>query len=81
MNKSANTVFMNTLYMDFLSENELDLFFRSLDEIWTDNFIKSSLRMASLDMLSQRFGTKTSTDVPWFLNTKVKVASKPVKKS
>ena len=36
MSKGANTVFMNTLYMDFLSENELDLFFKSLDEMWTD---------------------------------------------
>ena len=30
-----NTTFLNSLYMDFLTENELDLFLKSLDEIWT----------------------------------------------
>ena len=35
MNKK-NTTFLNSLYMDFLTENELDLFLKSLDEIWTD---------------------------------------------
>ena len=34
MNKK-NTTFLNSLYMDFLTENELDLFLKSLDEIWT----------------------------------------------
>ena len=34
MNK-INTTFLNSLYMDFLTENELDLFLKSLDEIWT----------------------------------------------
>ena len=41
MNKDVNTVFINTLYMDFLSENELDLFFKSLDEIWTDKLYQT----------------------------------------
>ena len=35
MNKK-NTIFLNSLYMDFLTENELDLFLKSLNEIWTD---------------------------------------------
>ncbi len=30
-----NTTFLNSLYMDFLTENELELFLKSLDEIWT----------------------------------------------
>ena len=34
MNKN-NTTFLNSLYMDFLTENELELFLKSLDEIWT----------------------------------------------
>ena len=34
MNKK-NTTFLNSLYMDVLTENELDLFLKSLDEIWT----------------------------------------------
>ena len=34
MNKK-NTTFLNSLYMDFLTENGLDLFLKSLDEIWT----------------------------------------------
>jgi len=34
MNKN-NTTFLNSLYIDFLTENELDLFLKSLDEIWT----------------------------------------------
>ena len=33
MNKK-NITFLNSLYMDFLTENELDLFLKSLDEIW-----------------------------------------------
>ena len=32
---NKNTTFLNSLYMDFLTENELDLFLKSLDEIWT----------------------------------------------
>ena len=34
MNKKK-PLFLNSLYMDFLTENELDLFLKSLDEIWT----------------------------------------------
>ena len=34
MNKK-NTTFLNSLYMDFSTENELELFLKSLDEIWT----------------------------------------------
>ena len=33
---NKNTVSLNSLYMDFSTENELDLFLKSLDEIWTD---------------------------------------------
>ena len=33
---NKKTVFLNSLYMDFSTENELDLFLKSLDEIWTD---------------------------------------------
>ena len=35
MSSKVDTAFINTLYMDFLSENELELFFKSLDAIWT----------------------------------------------
>ena len=34
--KNKDTAFLNSLYMDFTTENELDLFLKSLDEIWTD---------------------------------------------
>mgnify|MGYP005704230501 FL=1 len=34
MNKKK-PLFLNSLYMDFLTENELDLFLKSLDQIWT----------------------------------------------
>ena len=34
MNKK-NTTFLNSLYMDFLTENGLYLFLKSLNEIWT----------------------------------------------
>ena len=34
--KNKDTAFLNTLYMDFSIKNELDLFLKSLDEIWTD---------------------------------------------
>ena len=33
---NKNTVFLNSLYMDFSTENELDLFLKSLDEIQAD---------------------------------------------
>ena len=34
--KNKDTFFLNPLYMDFTTENELNLFLKSLDEIWTD---------------------------------------------
>lgn len=40
MSNDAKTVFINTLYMDFLSENELELFFKVLDEMWTDKLYR-----------------------------------------
>ena len=36
MKKSDETVFLNSLFMDFTSENERDFFIKSLDEIWTE---------------------------------------------
>ena len=38
---NKNTAFLNSLYMDFLTENELDLFLKSLDEIWTVELYKN----------------------------------------
>ena len=35
--KKNETVFLNSLFMDFTSENERDFFIKSLDEIWTEN--------------------------------------------
>ena len=37
MEKKDETVFLNSLYMDFTSENERDFFIKSLDEIWTES--------------------------------------------
>ena len=37
MKKDDETVFLNSLFMDFTSENERDFFIKSLDEIWTEN--------------------------------------------
>ena len=36
MKKDDETVFLNSLFMDFTSENERDFFIKSLDEIWTE---------------------------------------------
>ena len=36
MKKNDETVFLNSLFMDFTSENERDFFIKSLDEIWTE---------------------------------------------
>tara|TARA_B110000971_G_C19937044_1_gene466875 strand:+ start:273 stop:629 length:357 start_codon:yes stop_codon:yes gene_type:complete len=36
MPKQDATVFINCLQMDFASEPEVELFLKSLDEIWTD---------------------------------------------
>ena len=36
MSKRDETVFLNSLFMDFATEPELDLFLKSLNEIWTE---------------------------------------------
>ena len=37
MNKNNQTVFLNSLFMDFMSENELNFFLTLKDEIWTED--------------------------------------------
>jgi hypothetical protein len=37
MTQSNDTVFLNSLFMDFMSEPELELFLKSIDEVWTEN--------------------------------------------
>ena len=44
---NKKTVFLNSLYMDFSTENELDLFLKSFDEIWTDK-LYSELKQKGL---------------------------------
>ena len=36
MSKRDETVFLNSLFMDFATEPELDLFLKSLNEVWTE---------------------------------------------
>ena len=36
MSKRNETVFLNSLFMDFATEPELDLFLKSLNEVWTE---------------------------------------------
>tara|TARA_B110000908_G_C10085341_1_gene371492 strand:+ start:218 stop:613 length:396 start_codon:yes stop_codon:yes gene_type:complete len=47
MLQTDKSVFINCLQMDFPSEPELELFLKSLDEIWTDT-LYSSLSSAGL---------------------------------
>ena len=37
MSNRDETVFLNSLFMDFASEPELELFLKSLHEIWTED--------------------------------------------
>ena len=37
MSKNNQTVFLNSLFMDFMSENELNFFLTLKDEIWTED--------------------------------------------
>ena len=47
MRDTDETAFLNSLFMNFTSENELELFLKSLDEIWSDN-LYSRLSAAAL---------------------------------
>ena len=47
MRDTDETAFLNSLFMNFTSENELELFLKSLDEIWSDN-LYSRLSAAGL---------------------------------
>ena len=37
MKDTDETAFLNSLFMDFTSENELELFLKSLDEVWSED--------------------------------------------
>ena len=39
MKDTDETAFLNSLFMDFTSENELELFLKSLDEVCLKTFI------------------------------------------
>ena len=54
MNKK-NTTFLNSLYMDFLIENKLGLFLKSLDEIWTAELYTNLKQNLWLYLLSTTF--------------------------
>ena len=47
MTSKDETVFINCLQMDFASEPELELFLKSLDEVWTET-LYSNLASAGL---------------------------------
>tara|TARA_B100000287_G_C20334285_1_gene663071 strand:+ start:556 stop:699 length:144 start_codon:yes stop_codon:yes gene_type:complete len=47
MRDTDENAFLNSLFMNFTSENELELFLKSLDEIWSDN-LYSRLSAAGL---------------------------------
>ena len=47
MRDTDETAFLNSLFMNFTSENELELFLKSIDEIWSDN-LYSRLSAAGL---------------------------------
>ena len=48
MTQSNDTVFLNSLFMDFMSEPELELFLKSIDEVWTENLYE---RLASIGLI------------------------------
>ena len=48
MTQSNDTVFLNSLFMDFMSEPELELFLKSIDEVWTENLYE---RLASVGLI------------------------------
>ena len=47
MKDTDETAFLNSLFMDFTSENELELFLKSLDEAWSED-LYSRLSAAGL---------------------------------
>ena len=47
MKDTDETAFLNSLFMDFTSENELELFLKSLDEVWSED-LYSRLSAAGL---------------------------------
>ena len=47
MKDTNETAFLNSLFMDFTSENELELFLKSLDEVWSED-LYSRLSAAGL---------------------------------
>ena len=47
MKDTDETAFLNSLFMDFTSENELELFLKSLDEVWSKD-LYSRLSAAGL---------------------------------
>ena len=47
MKDTDETAFLNSLFMDFTSENELELFLKSLDEFWSED-LYSRLSAAGL---------------------------------
>jgi len=47
MKDTDETAFLNSLFMDFTSENELELFLKSLDEVWSED-LYSRLSSAGL---------------------------------
>ena len=75
---NKKTVFLNSLYMDFSTENELDLFLKSLVEIWTDK-LYSELKQNEYVMWFLKFGTKDTIELHKFFNMKVRLFSKSVK--
>ena len=49
MTQSNDTVFLNSLFMDFMSEPELELLLKSIDEVWTEKLYE---RLAAAGLIS-----------------------------
>ena len=78
MNKK-NTTFLNSLYVDFLTENELDLYLKSLYEIWTAELYSKLKKNGLIRHVISKYGIKVNTGLLKFLNMKIKFLLKNVK--
>ena len=65
--------------MDFSTENELDVFLKSLDEIWTDKLYSELKQNGLIRHVVSKVWNKGHHRITQILNMKVRLLSKSVK--